>query len=193
MASCDLPAKPSVRLVSSSAFGSAGRTAKAPSLQGRVLIMKDLTSSELPRLMTTAEIASVLRVDRSTLSRWRSSGSRSARDVVIFLVTAVSARRRRRVVAPDSRMTIRKQPSGRFYAVLKTGRSYVAGRTLTPSVQRRPGWPASGRRSREVSIRGRVEPQYELCCRFGSTSGSIRCLPRPTRPTPRSPAWSRPP
>src|SRR4029450_11734161 len=27
-------------------------------------------------------------------------------------------------------MTIRKQPSGRFYAVLKTGRSYVAGRTF---------------------------------------------------------------
>jgi hypothetical protein len=38
------------------------------------LIMKDLRSSELPRLMTTAEVASVLRVDRSTLSRWRSSG-----------------------------------------------------------------------------------------------------------------------
>ena len=36
--------------------------------------MKDLRSSELPRLMTTAEVASVLRVDRSTLSRWRSSG-----------------------------------------------------------------------------------------------------------------------
>jgi hypothetical protein len=35
--------------------------------------MKDLRSSELPRLMTTAEVASVLRVDRSTLSRWRSS------------------------------------------------------------------------------------------------------------------------
>jgi hypothetical protein len=38
------------------------------------LIMKDLRSTELPRLMTTAEVASVLRVDRSTLSRWRSSG-----------------------------------------------------------------------------------------------------------------------
>ena len=38
------------------------------------LIMTDLRSTELPRLMTTAEVASVLRVDRSTLSRWRSSG-----------------------------------------------------------------------------------------------------------------------
>jgi Helix-turn-helix domain len=37
--------------------------------------MKDLTISELPELMTTAEVASVLRVDRSTLSRWRSSSS----------------------------------------------------------------------------------------------------------------------
>jgi hypothetical protein len=27
-------------------------------------------------------------------------------------------------------MTIRKQPSGRFHAVLKLGRSYVAGRTF---------------------------------------------------------------
>src|SRR5215217_9019328 len=27
-------------------------------------------------------------------------------------------------------MTIRKQPSGRFYAVLKSGRSYIAGRTF---------------------------------------------------------------
>ena len=37
--------------------------------------MKDLMPSELPQLMTTAEVASLLRVDRSTLSRWRSSGS----------------------------------------------------------------------------------------------------------------------
>jgi predicted DNA-binding transcriptional regulator AlpA len=37
--------------------------------------MEDLTTSELPQLMTTAEVASVLRVDRSTLSRWRSWGS----------------------------------------------------------------------------------------------------------------------
>jgi hypothetical protein len=37
--------------------------------------MKDLLSSELPELMTTAEVAFVLRVDHSTLSRWRSSGS----------------------------------------------------------------------------------------------------------------------
>jgi hypothetical protein len=36
--------------------------------------MKDLTTSELPELMTTAEVASVLRVDRSTLSRWRGLG-----------------------------------------------------------------------------------------------------------------------
>jgi predicted site-specific integrase-resolvase len=37
--------------------------------------MKYRTTSDLPELMTTAEVASVLRVDRSTLSRWRSSGS----------------------------------------------------------------------------------------------------------------------
>jgi predicted site-specific integrase-resolvase len=36
--------------------------------------MKDLMSSELSELMTTAEVASLLRVDRSTLSRWRGLG-----------------------------------------------------------------------------------------------------------------------
>lgn len=29
---------------------------------------------ELPQLMTTAEVASALQIDRSTLSRWRSAG-----------------------------------------------------------------------------------------------------------------------
>jgi hypothetical protein len=42
--------------------------------RGKGLIMKDLTTSELPELMTTAELASVLRVDRSTVSRWRALG-----------------------------------------------------------------------------------------------------------------------
>jgi hypothetical protein len=37
--------------------------------------MKDLMSSELSKLMTTAEVASLPRVDRSTRSHWRSSGS----------------------------------------------------------------------------------------------------------------------
>lgn len=32
------------------------------------------TLVELPDLMTTGEVATFLRVDRSTLSRWRSSG-----------------------------------------------------------------------------------------------------------------------
>jgi hypothetical protein len=62
--------------------------------------MKDLRSSELPRLMTTAEVASVLRVDRSTLSRWRSSGLGPRVTWVIVFVTPVSAGRRGRVVAP---------------------------------------------------------------------------------------------
>jgi|RhiMetStandDraft_4_1073278.scaffolds.fasta_scaffold02996_10 helix-turn-helix protein len=49
--------------------------------------MKDLRSSELPRLMTTAEVASVLRVDPSTLSRWRSSGLGPRVTWVIVFVT----------------------------------------------------------------------------------------------------------
>jgi hypothetical protein len=36
--------------------------------------MTDPVSSELHELMTSAEVASVLRIDRSTLSRWRSLG-----------------------------------------------------------------------------------------------------------------------
>jgi hypothetical protein len=68
-------------------------------------------------------------------------------------------------------MTIRKQPSGRFHAVLKLGRSYVAGRTFDTKRAAQAWWSVRGRRSREASIRGRVEPQYEPCCRFGWTSG----------------------
>jgi len=97
-------------------------------------------------------------------------GFGSARDVVIFLVAAISAKRRHWVATTGRCMTIRKQPSGRFYPVLKLGRSYVAGRTFDTSGQPRPGWSVRGRRSREASIRGRVERQYEPC-RFGWTSG----------------------
>ncbi|MGY4721648.1 helix-turn-helix transcriptional regulator [Naumannella halotolerans] len=36
--------------------------------------MSALLSSDLPVLMTSAEVAKVLKVDRSTLSRWRTAG-----------------------------------------------------------------------------------------------------------------------
>lgn len=36
--------------------------------------MTDSVSSELCELMTTSEVASMLRIDRSTLSRWRGLG-----------------------------------------------------------------------------------------------------------------------
>lgn len=39
------------------------------------------------------------------------------------------ARRRGRVAATGRGLTIRKQPSGKWYAVLKSGRTYVAGKT----------------------------------------------------------------
>ena len=62
--------------------------------------MKDLMSSELSELMTTAEVASLLRVDPLDAEPLAQLGFGPARDVVIFLVTAVSARRRSRVAAP---------------------------------------------------------------------------------------------
>lgn len=36
--------------------------------------MNEVAMVELPSLLTTAEVASLLRVDRSTLGRWRASG-----------------------------------------------------------------------------------------------------------------------
>jgi hypothetical protein len=33
------------------------------------------TSTDLPELLTTGEVAKLLRIDRSTLSRWRTSGT----------------------------------------------------------------------------------------------------------------------
>jgi hypothetical protein len=45
-----------------------------PSMGGRELIMKASTVLDLPELWTTAEVAALLKVNRSTLSRWRSLG-----------------------------------------------------------------------------------------------------------------------
>jgi len=51
-------------------------------------------------------------------------------------------------------MTIRKQPSGRFYAVLKSGRSYVAGRTFDTK-RAAQAWLARER----AALEGRVDPR----------------------------------
>lgn len=37
--------------------------------------MTTSTSVDIPELLTTAELAALLRIDRSTLSRWRTSGT----------------------------------------------------------------------------------------------------------------------
>jgi hypothetical protein len=39
------------------------------------MIMKEATESNLPVLLTTAEVAALLRVNRSPVSRWRSTGT----------------------------------------------------------------------------------------------------------------------
>jgi integrase len=51
-------------------------------------------------------------------------------------------------------MTIRKQPSGRFYAVLKSGRSYIAGRTLDTK-RAAQAWLARER----AALAGGVDPR----------------------------------
>jgi hypothetical protein len=51
-------------------------------------------------------------------------------------------------------MTIRKQPSGRFYAVLKSGRSYVAGRTFDTK-RAAQAWLARER----AALEGGVDPR----------------------------------
>jgi hypothetical protein len=45
-----------------------------PSIGGQELIMKAAAVLDVPELLTTAEVASLLKVNRSTLSRWRSAG-----------------------------------------------------------------------------------------------------------------------
>ena len=51
-------------------------------------------------------------------------------------------------------MTIRKQPSGRFYAVLKSGRSYVTGRTFDTK-RAAQAWLARER----AALAGGVDPR----------------------------------
>ena len=51
-------------------------------------------------------------------------------------------------------MTIRKQPSGRFYAVLKAGHSYVAGRTFDTK-RAAQAWLARER----AALAGGVDPR----------------------------------
>jgi hypothetical protein len=93
-------------------------------MSGNELIMKAPAGLDVPELLTTAEVAALLKVNRSTLSRWRSVG-------IGPRVTWLTANRRRRVAATGRRLTIRKQPSGQWFAVLKSGRAYVNGRTFS--------------------------------------------------------------
>jgi predicted DNA-binding transcriptional regulator AlpA len=46
-----------------------------PSMDGQKLIMKAAAVLDVPELLTTAEVAALLKVSRSTLSRWRSAGA----------------------------------------------------------------------------------------------------------------------
>jgi predicted DNA-binding transcriptional regulator AlpA len=46
-----------------------------PSMGGQELIMKASAILDVPELLTTAEVAALLKVNRSTLSRWRSVGA----------------------------------------------------------------------------------------------------------------------
>jgi predicted DNA-binding transcriptional regulator AlpA len=44
------------------------------SMSGNEVIMKAPAGLDVPELLTTAEVAALLKVNRSTLSRWRSVG-----------------------------------------------------------------------------------------------------------------------
>src|SRR5829696_8015004 len=46
-----------------------------PSIGGQELIMKAAAVLYVPELWTTAEVSALLKVNRSTLSRWRSAGA----------------------------------------------------------------------------------------------------------------------
>ena len=48
---------------------------RGPSIGGQELIMNTSAVLDVPELLTTAEVAALLKVNRSTLSRWRSAGA----------------------------------------------------------------------------------------------------------------------
>ena len=87
------------------------------------------TPNDIDALLTTGEVAELLRVNRSTLSRWRSWRSGSARDLVVPHRPPLPAGRRGGLVAAGGSVTIRRE-RGRFRAILKSGRTYVGGRTF---------------------------------------------------------------
>jgi hypothetical protein len=102
------------------------------------------------------------------------------------------ASRRRRVAATGRRMTIRKQPSGQWFAVLKSGRAYVNGRTFSTRRDAQ-AWLARER----AALAGGIDPvlvgrRCGPCCRSGWRSDSTRCQPRRTSRMPLSPGWYRP-
>lgn len=92
--------------------------------------MKASAVLDVPELLTTAEVAALLKVNRSTLSRWRSAGAGPGVTWLTANIPRLPARRRRGVAPTGRGLTIRKLPSGRWFAVLKSGRAYVSGRTF---------------------------------------------------------------
>ena len=51
------------------------RRVNGPHVVRQKLIMNPPAASDVPELMTSAEVAALLKVNRSTLSRWRSVGA----------------------------------------------------------------------------------------------------------------------
>jgi hypothetical protein len=91
--------------------------------------MKAAAVLDVPELLTTAEVAALLKVNRSPLSRWRSVGAAPG-SLAHSHHPPLPTRRRHRVSPTGFGLTIRKQPSGRWFAVLKSGRAYVSARTF---------------------------------------------------------------
>ena len=85
-----------------------------PDMGGDELIMKAPADLDVPELLTTAEVAALLKVNRSTLSRWRSVGigpeSRGSSANIPRYQRADVVEWLRRAVG----LTIRKLPSGQM-------------------------------------------------------------------------------
>ena len=112
---------------------------------------EDVRPDGLPILMTTAEVAEMLQVDASTPCRWRQAGVGPGRP----LTRSMPRYQRRDVMVDraDGVMTIRKEPSGRFRAVLKVGR--VRRRSHVRDKREAQAWLARER----AAIAGGVDPR----------------------------------
>lgn len=139
-------------------------------------------AAALPVLMTTAEVAGLLRVDPSTLSKWRSCGAGAAGDLVDAKYPQVRPLGRTRLAGSGRRVTIRKLPSGRFQAIVKAGRAQVCSKSFATRREAQAYYAREKAALAAESTRGPAGQASAPSCPSGLRSASIWCHRRRTSP-----------